>query len=170
MSFGRKGLGPGESAPSPLRTTRPAADDDIARKREAFLAAERARRAESEGGVSDLAARYPNSSHTPFSQVRPQRHLYMAYLLWFVLGQISAHRFYLGAYHSAIAQVGLFFAWVALALAAPERSQDTIGPVLMVLMIGWILWIVADVFLIRGLHRKLCRQPGEAAAAAAAFA
>ena len=170
MSFGRKGLGPGETAPSAPRATRPAADDDIARKREAFLAAERARRAEVEGGLSDLAVRYQGTGHTPFSQVRPERPRFMAYLLWFVLGQISAHRFYLGAYRSAMAQVGLFFSWVILALAAPKSSHDTLGPVLAVLVIGWILWIIGDVFLIRGLHRKLCRQPGEAAAAAAAFA
>ena len=171
MSFGRKGLEPGQSAPGAPRVTRPAADDEIARKREAFIAAERARRGETEsGGVSDVAARYQSTGHTPFSQVRPERSVWMAYLLWFILGQISAHRFYLGAYRSAIAQTGLFFSWVVLALAAPTRSHDTLGPVLAVLMIGWIIWVVGDVFLIRGLHRKLCRQPGEAAAAAAAFA
>jgi hypothetical protein len=170
MSFGRKGLSPGEAVPSLPRTTRPAVDDDIARKREAFLAAERARRVEVEGGISDVAARYSASAHSPFSQVRPERSLFMAYLLWFVLGQISAHRFYLGAYRSAIAQVGLFFGWITLAISAPERSYDTLGPVLAVLAIGWCLWVIGDVFFIRGLHRKLCRQPGEADAAAAAFA
>lgn len=167
MSFGRKGLGPGQSAPSPSRTTRPAADDDIARKREAFIASERARRAEEGGGgISEIAAHYGGSARFPLTRVRPERSLFMAYLLWFILGQISAHRFYLGAYRSAIAQVALFFFWVALALAAPERSYNTLGPVLAVLVIGWILWIVGDVFLIRGIHRKLCRQPSEAAAAA----
>jgi hypothetical protein len=168
MSFGRKGLGPGQSAPSPSRVNGSAVVDEIARKREAFIAAERARREEIESGeVSYVAAHYPGSGYTPLSQIRPERSLFMAYLLWFILGQISAHRFYLGAYRSAIAQVALFFSWVVVALAAPARSYDTLGPFLAVLMIGWILWIVGDVFLIRGLHRKLCRQPGDAAAAAA---
>lgn len=166
MSFGRKGLGPGESARGALRPTRPAADDDIARKREAFLAAERARRVDAEGGVSDLAARYRSSGHTAFSQVRPERPLYMAYLLWFVLGQISAHRFYLGAYRSALVQVGLFAFWVSSAFVFAGKF-DTVGPIVAVALIAWAAWVIGDVFFIHRIHRKLCRQPGEAAAAAA---
>ena len=72
MSFGRKGLGPGDPGPVPSRNTRPAADDDIARKREAFLAAERARRAEQGSGISDLASAYQSP--------RPERSLFIAYL------------------------------------------------------------------------------------------
>jgi hypothetical protein len=166
MTFGRKGLGPGDPAPggiNALRNTRPRpADDEIARKREAFLAAERGRRAEQVGGFSD----HPSTYASP----RPERSLLMAYLLWFILGQVSAHRFYLGAYRSAVMQVGLFFFWVALAMTAPEGSYNTLGPLLAVLVIGWVLWIVGDVFFIRGIHRKLCRRPGEAVAEAAVFA
>lgn len=163
MSFGRKGLGPGQSAPSAPRPTRPA-DDEIARKREAFIAAERARRGETEsGGVTEVAERYRSTGHTPFSQVRPERSLFMAYLLWFILGQISAHRFYLGAYQSACIQAACY----VLALVFLASGAFVPGAVLGVV---WALWIIADVFLIRGLHRKLCRQPGEAAAEAAAFA
>ncbi len=166
MTFGRKGLGPGDPARGgldALRNTGPhAADDEITRKREAFIAAERARQAEQAGGISEFASTY--------SPPRPERSLLMAYLLWFILGQVSAHRFYLGAYRSAVMQVGLFFFWVALAITAPQASYNTLGPLLAVLVIGWALWILGDVFLIRGLHRKLCRRPGEAAAAAAAFA
>ena len=147
MSFGRKGLGPGESAPGALRPTRPAADDDIARKREAFLAAERARRVDAEGGVSDLAARYQSSGHTAFSQT-------------------SAHRFYLGAYRSALVQVGLFAFWVSSAFVFAGKF-DTVGPIVAVALIAWAAWVIGDVFFIHRIHRKLCRQPGEAAAAAA---
>jgi hypothetical protein len=61
MSFGRKGLAPGEAAPVAARRIVPAADpvDAIAARREAFLASERARKvseAGSETGPPDLSS------------------------------------------------------------------------------------------------------------------
>ena len=166
MSFGRKGLGPGNSVAGQPRATRPAADDDIARKREAFLAAERARRAEEhgDGGISGVAGHYRSPD------IKRERNLWMAYLLWFILGQISAHRFYLGAYRSAMAQVGLFAVAVIIAISRASSGNYAVGAIMAIAMIGWAVWILGDVFFIHRIHRKLCRKPGEAAAAAAVFA
>lgn len=144
----------------------PANNPTVSSRVEAFLASERQRAREasagasgrSEGDVSPFTAGYPDSA-------RPERSLGMAYLLWFILGQVSAHRFYLGAYRSAVAQVGLFAFWLGLALSTPEGAQNTVGPILAVAVIGWALWLLADVFFIRGIHRRLCRQRGDAAAA-----
>jgi hypothetical protein len=170
--FGRKGLeqyaSQGSAPPQGLTgldalrntargpyLTQPQAGE-VTRKVDVFLAAERAQR--SQEGVSDAAG---GSRGTD----RPERSVMMAYLLWFILGQVSAHRFYLGAYRSACAQVGLFAFWLFVALGTPQVSYDTVGPVLAIAMIVWMLWVLGDVFFIHRIHRKLCRKPGEAAAA-----
>lgn len=117
----------------------------LAAKREAFLAAERARRgAEPAGDHGDLL---PPSARPP--RPRPERSLFMAYVWWFILAQISAHRFYLGANKSAIAQVCTFLCWLLLVLAGPPATF--VGFAVMAI---WIIWIFADAFLIPGLHRK----------------
>ena len=120
---------------------------------EAFLAAERARNAELGGGLSAAAERFAGSG------AKPERSLMMAYLLWFILGQVSAHRFYLGAYRSAMAQVGLF-AFVLICAVG-----NAVGPLVAVALVAWALWVLGDVFFIHKLHRALCRKPGQAAAA-----
>jgi len=179
--FGRKGLDQqvdmAPSAPSALAGLRNGAGRPAfgaqssgaapSSRIDAFIAAERARNAEEsrstrgsgEAGISEAAANY-KSMATP-----PTRSLWMAYLLWFLFGQLSAHRFYLGAYQSAMVQVGLFVTVLFLALSAPGGSISTLGPVMLVLIVVWALWVVGDVFVIHRIHRKLCRQPGEFASA-----
>ena len=166
--FGRKGLegAPGqpthaglEGLRNPSRSPVQAhAGGEMSRKVDALLAAERARNAQVAGsGLSDAAADYRNV-------VRPVRSLTMAYLLWFLFGQLSAHRFYLGAFRSALAQLGLLAFSLFLAFGTPLDSYDSVGPVLAIVLIGWILWVLGDVFFIHRLHRELCRKPGEVAA------
>jgi hypothetical protein len=61
----------------------------------------------------------------------------VAYALWFFLGLFSAHRFYLGKYGSAIAQLLLNF-----------------------LIVG-LIWTLIDVFLVGGMirdNREVLRQ------------
>jgi len=65
----------------------------------------------------------------------------VAYLLWFFLGGFAAHRFYLGAVGTAVAQIALL--WGGLLLSAV-----LIGiPMLMAFGIWWVI----DAFLIGGL-------------------
>lgn len=127
------------------------ADAELAAKREAFLAAERARRSAEQPG-SDVDALPP--SHRP-ARPRSERSLMMAYVWWFILAQISAHRFYLGATNSAFAQLGMFVTWVALVLIGPPVAF--LGLAIMGL---WILWVIADAFLLPGLHRKYIAERG----------
>lgn len=173
MSFGRKGLDAASAAGNGLDVLRNAnagtapgrtfAGDEIERKREAFIASERARKVErGEPGLSAAAYDYAGS------KARPERSLFMAYLLWFILGQVSAHRFYLGATQSACVQVELYVFGLATILAGitGEGPATTAGP-LAFLGIGclaiWALWILGDVFFIGRIHREHCRRPGEAA-------
>jgi TM2 domain-containing membrane protein YozV len=122
-TFGRKGAG---------------GDATMAARRAAFLAAERAR---SPGPAADdgIAA-----SPGPVS-IR-EKSLTTAYLLWFFVGGLSAHRFYLGSPVSAMIQVTV----VVLAYGLMFSKS----PVGLIVLLGWSLWLLADVFLIVGLHRK----------------
>lgn len=172
--FGRKGLdaGQGEGLPRqspgfgqviPAQRMPPQpAYDPVAAQREAFIAAERARRmsepeqrhwadsAQTAPGLTGYAQRYPSSRPAVYQS----RSLAVAYILWFILGQLSVHRFYLGATTSAIVQVSLFFgSLITLLIFLP---MGAIG------FVVWILWILADVFLMPGLHRQFCRPPASA--------
>ena len=157
--FGRKGLAAGAAyAPgigstmggmavySPAAAQADIEDPDLARKREAFLASERARRSDPIGAVSDVASNFS------YSRDKPTRSLMMAYFLWFFCCAISAHRVYLGAYQSALAQAGLWIGGVILLLS----GVTAVGGLM---MLGGGIWMLADVFLIPGIHRKYCASP-----------
>lgn len=62
-----------------------------------------------------------------------------AYVLWFFLGSLGAHRFYLGATGTAVAQLLLaLLGWIPLFL-------------------GWAvlgIWLLVDLFLIPGIARE----------------
>jgi TM2 domain-containing membrane protein YozV len=155
--FGRKGIGEGAARPGeyvgvptgqrPSAAMSPAVDP-MAAKREAFLAQERARRAEGETSAPLDPEAQLRASYRPHAE-RPVRSMMLAYLLWFLLAQISAHRFYLGATRSAITQTGMFFGGLILILMGPPILY--LGAVS---FFGWALWVLADVFLIPGVHRK----------------
>jgi hypothetical protein len=195
MSFGRKGLAPGEAAPVAARRVVPASEpaDSIAARREAFLASERARTASEASKAasppelpSDPLAGLRNGarpatrrddtvgqswSPMPEKQVRAamqtqgtgsggrtatgkrfifgepgKRSLLLAYLFWFVAGQGSLHRFYCGQTQTALMQIGLLVGSVLFALV--------FAPVAAVGIVIWILWILADLFLIPGMLRR----------------
>ncbi|QFT77305.1 TM2 domain-containing protein [Erythrobacter sp. THAF29] len=190
MSFGRKGLAPGEVAPQqpqaafgraataqaarPARANDPYGTDlsaeEIAAKREAFLASERA--AGTIGGAqpatplgpNDLSyeqerqikayaggmARGARSSRSWFFGDPQSRSLGIAYVLWFILGQLSIHRFYCGQTETAWSQVTLLFASVVMIFIYPIMG--------FVAFICWVLWIFADLFLIPGMLRRFKRQ------------
>lgn len=123
-TFGRKGAG---------------ADQDLAARRAAFLAEERAR-----------ATRQP----APGEGYRPaaapvfvrEKSLGTAYVLWFFLGGLSVHRFYLGFPASGAIQVGLVMLGYGLIFSK--------SPVGLIFLLGWSLWLLADAILIIGMHRK----------------
>ncbi len=74
-------------------------------------------------------------------QVSP-RNILVAYLLWFFLGQLGVHRFYLGRIGSGIAQLLLgVVGYVLLAV---------LGLGLIFLIPLWI-WLLVDLFLIPGM-------------------
>ena len=133
--FGRKGLAVHQSR----RDAVAARDAEMPAKREAFVASERANRA---AGTVDAHSSETIGYHKPTAK----RSMTTAYLCWLVLGQISMHRFYIGARESALYQVSLFVGGlIAFFVHAP------LG---LALLAGWVIWIFADLFLIPGLLRE----------------
>lgn len=65
----------------------------------------------------------------------------VAYLLWFFISGLAAHRFYLGKTGSAIAMLLLFWGGIALLIVY-------IGGFMLLI---WGIWWVVDAFLIPGM-------------------
>ena len=72
------------------------------------------------------------------------RSLAVAYLLWFFLGGLGAHRFYLGAYITGAVQLVFLLAGVGLMLMGEGSAGWFIGTVPLTLLGLW--WLV-DAFL-----------------------
>lgn len=200
MSFGRKGIAPGQAAAPAQRqgfgaAQRPATPLDpeaaeIAARREAFLAAERQRREELPDADGDPlshlrndtarpATRRADDGWNPMSQdalrevsrrgsgagyAAPmtrnyflgdprKRTLMMAYIYWYFCAPIGMHRIYCGHKESGLAQMALFFGAIVLAIIWVPLGLLSIG--------AWLLWILADLFLIPGMMRrfKAAHQP-----------
>jgi TM2 domain-containing membrane protein YozV len=132
-TFGRKGAG---------------SDPDLAARRAAFLAAERARAQAAPAGEERRSAVEDGFARPPVTE-RPyvsRKTMGTAYLLWFFLGGLSAHRFYLGFSTSAIIQLLLTPIGYAMLL-----SKSPAG--LFVVAAGGV-WILVDAFLIPGMVTK----------------
>ncbi|RWD35588.1 MAG: TM2 domain-containing protein [Mesorhizobium sp.] len=75
----------------------------------------------------------------------------VAYLFWFFLGPLGAHRFYLGRTGTGIAQLLLFiFGWMTI-----------VAGVGALLLVGLGIWALVDAFLIPGMiqaHKREVRK------------
>lgn len=74
------------------------------------------------------------------------KHMWVAYVINLVgFGVLGGHRFYLLYYRSACIQLGLFFAYILLSFVVPILSDAA--------MIGLVVWVLVDLFLIPGMTR-----------------
>ncbi len=202
MSFGRKGLQQGQAASQPTsgfgRAAQSSAaaapndrvENDLAAKRAAFIASERARKQTEIGGGSlpdangdysddpmahlrnetrpakPVAAIQAHNSSAPAQMAatsRPKpaekkwvfgpphkRSIFVAYVLWYFASLGSVHRFYCGSSETAWYQIGMFFGGIIVLLIYP--------PLGLAVFVGWLLWIVADLFLMPGMMRRFKAQ------------
>jgi TM2 domain-containing membrane protein YozV len=122
-------------------------DGAMARRRDAFLAEEQARKAR----LSDEAAAAPvQRAGSGTSATGPatgrEKSLGLAYVFWFGCGTVGAHRFYLGFPVSGAIQAGLWFgSWMMV-----------VGGFLIAALgaLAAGVWIVSDVFVIPSLCRR----------------
>ena len=137
-TFGRKNAGAGAGISGGVN-----ADQTLAARRAAFLAEERARREQprpaGDSGGAPLAPVFVREKTTG-----------TAYLIWFFLGGLSAHRFYLGYSTSAVIQLALTPIGYAMLMA------DSLAGLAVLLCAG--LWILADAFLIPSMVRDANRR------------
>ena len=124
--------------------------DEMQRRREAFLAAERARHVE---------AVTPHFDGTLGVRSGGGKSVALAYLFWFGCGTISAHRFYLGFPRSALIQASLWFVGWLMVLGGFFIALLAVGAA--------VIWMIRDAFLLPGLCREAnnrARGPDVAAA------
>ena len=145
QGFGRKGFPAGSAAAAPAATLRPVAPaaarrDPYAEPRLGFVAQEQPNAAED---VRTLAWDTPTSGR---SWIKSRL---IAYLLWFFLGGLAAHRIYCGRYISAALQAMIgVVGYCALVI-----SPDNIGTWGSLLLIQGV-WFLFDLVLIPGMCRK----------------
>lgn len=143
-TFGRKGSG-AAAAPAGRRAqfiavAAPSPEDELERRRAAFIASERAR--------AEQAVETGRPAATPVITApifSGGKSLGVAYLLWIMFGLISAHRFYLGRPLTGIAQTGLWYGSLMYWMAGYDVAVGTLA--------AGLLWVVADGWFIAGLTR-----------------
>lgn len=176
--FGRRGLAAGaaRTTGNPLggrdRPAIPATspDDGLSPLARAFLAAERARGTQAPASAAPAFTAAAPATRLPQARPKADRSMLLAYVMWWFGAFVAAHRFYLGAYRSAFALLGLFWGGLLIAGMMSKKSTLWIGgiavpPPGVAMMLIAILWVVVDVFLIPGLTRRYReRQRSEALA------
>ena len=161
QDFGRKGVAGGAIAPrrtrlvtaqeprsfQPMQGVAPA-DDEIAQRRAAFLAAERGR-----NGAAVEAAPLPSAeTEQVLAKLKAERappptdrSLRGAYAIWFVLGLAGGHRFYLRRPITGAAQALLFLACLG-AVGLFQYYEAFAG-----LALSWLAYL-ADGIRLKHLH------------------
>jgi hypothetical protein len=165
MSFGKKGMVPGQPAasasaprfggPRPATPIRPAEPDPYAAQREAFLASERARHGASAGASHQTDIPYPSrqpgrqpsgkGGHGMFGDPA-QRTLVLANVYWYFCAPLGLHRIYCRSKETGLYQMALFFGWLVVGLIFPPFCVLSIA--------AWFIWILADLFQIPGMMRR----------------
>lgn len=113
------------SSPRPAPSAGP--DDGLSPQARAFLAAERARGAERRALIDPVARAAESATCLAPSKPKSDRSMIVAYVLWWFGALLAAHRFFLGAYRSALAQIGLFRGGLAIAAMMSKKSTVWIG-------------------------------------------
>ena len=118
-------------------------EDEMARRREAFVAAERARAGNAV--EADPIASAERAKQAGLPSFAGRKSLAAAYSFWFLLWVISAHRFYLGRWATGIAQTCLWYVSLMFWMAGHALAFYP--------MVTGLAWVIADLVLIPGMRR-----------------
>lgn len=144
-TFGRRGMeaaAPAGRRAQFIASAAASPGDEMEQRRAAFVASERARAEQAvEVGHHRVA---PVVTAPIFASGKS---LGIAYGLWFVLGLISAHRFYLGRPLTGIAQTGLWYVSLMFYMAGYDLAVAPLG--------GGLLWVAVDSYFLPGLAREI---------------
>jgi TM2 domain-containing membrane protein YozV len=165
--FGRKGVVAGAPVPrameSAMGNPRPSAsgpDAGLSPEAKAFIAAERSRSIDERRPAEQRTMSAAESAmRLAPTKAKSDRSMVVAYVLWWFGAMLAAHRFYLGAYRSALAQLGLFWGGLAIASVMSKKSSIWIDglavpPPGIMMILACMIWVLLDVFLIPGLTRR----------------
>jgi len=131
-TFGRKGQ---------------ADDAEMARRREAIIAQERARQANApEPAALEPGPRFGAAAVAAPVTAAPIKSVGTAYLFWFLFGGLGGHRHYLGFHTSGWVQSGAWLMNLMMML-----SGNVLIAIPMMLLCG--LWVLSDAFILRSLCR-----------------
>lgn len=139
-SFGRKGQGSGQPEGPPISFGKAGEASEIERRREEFIAAERARRQQESPYDPPIAEDVLPSR--PFVE----KSVSTAYILWFVTGAFAGHHFYLGSASLGFAQICLRLVGIMMFL-----SGDSFG---LYLLAAAFIWLLVDAVLLPEMTRK----------------
>lgn len=139
-------------------------DGDLAAKRAAFIAAERARAAEQRDAPDEgsrPASRYAGRARVSSAVVAAkapvygdEKTLFAAYINWFLFGCLGAHRFYLG-YTTSGAVQAMMSVGAALVLFMAASDQSLVQAGLGLFLLGTLsLWLLADLVLIPSMCER----------------
>lgn len=147
-TFGRKGMA--AAAPIGRRaqfgmSAAPGARDEIEERLEAFLAAERMRA--NQAAEADPIASAARAKEAGLPVFAGRKSVATAYSLWFFLWMISAHRFYLKAPITGVAQTVLWYGSLMFWMAG---YKPAVYP-----LVAGLTWIAADLILIPGMQRSI---------------
>jgi TM2 domain len=162
--FGRKGFN-NSAAPQPqiasLAQHRVEPIDEMAIKRAAFIAAERSRRDTAvpfSAQQQERPSQYDDAALRQYSELTKaplkQKSMFLAYILWYFGGIVSAHRFYLGATDSAFKQCGGVVGGAIVLGMGVSMHVSAISTIGAVTLIGAVMWCLLDLFFIPSLCRK----------------
>lgn len=139
-SFGRKGQGSDEPQRAQVSFAKSGEASEIERRRQEFIAAERARRQQE--SPYDLPPDEESAPSRPFVQ----KSVSTAYILWFVTGAFGGHHFYLASAPLGFAQICLRLVGIMMFV-----SGDSFGLYLLAIA---FLWLLVDALLIPDMVRK----------------
>jgi hypothetical protein len=139
-SFGRKGQDSEQPERPPISFGKSRGASEIERRREEFIAAERARR-QQESPYDPPAGNDPEPG-LPFAE----KSVSTAYILWFVTGAFAGHHFYLGSASLGFAQICLRLVGIMMFV-----SGDSFG---LYLLAAAFIWLLADAVMLPEMTRK----------------
>lgn len=108
--------------------------------------------------VPPTAGEFHRSQPQVTSYQRPRKQMWVAYLLWFLLGGFGAHRFYLNRGASAIFMILLYIGGIVVAIVGLGQGSQSSMILGAMLVCAAATWLLIDLFTIPGMVESCNNQ------------